>query len=129
MNAYKDLIGKKCNRLTVVGHATKPLNTKYADKFWLCRCDCGRTTKLSSRRITSGHTKSCGCLKKPNLVGNHYGCYTVIAQGNRPKGVVNRDNYWLCRCDCGKKRHVNANHLKHTTPKHCKKCSNKKVIV
>lgn len=31
---------------------------------WLCVCECGRTVVVGSpNRLTSGHTKSCGCLR------------------------------------------------------------------
>ena len=31
--------------------------------LWLCRCDCGVETKVNACRLTSGKTKSCGCLQ------------------------------------------------------------------
>lgn len=31
--------------------------------MWRCRCDCGNTTIADSCQLSSGKTKSCGCLK------------------------------------------------------------------
>jgi len=31
---------------------------------WRCLCDCGKTKVASTRDLTTGRTKSCGCLKR-----------------------------------------------------------------
>ena len=36
------------------------------DKVWECQCDCGNLTQVFRSNLISGHTKSCGCLKKHN---------------------------------------------------------------
>lgn len=45
----------KYNRLTLI---------KYYKGRWECQCECGKITTLTSQQITSGNTKSCGCLNK-----------------------------------------------------------------
>lgn len=30
---------------------------------WLCRCDCGNIVSVQHRSLTSGNTRSCGCLR------------------------------------------------------------------
>jgi hypothetical protein len=56
-----DLIGKKFANLEV-------LNIDHIDKWnmahYLCRCDCGKETIVGSNKLKSGHTRSCGCLKR-----------------------------------------------------------------
>lgn len=53
----KDLIGKRFERLTVVG--------KSEDRSkWKCLCDCGNVTYVITSNLTRGNTKSCGCLQK-----------------------------------------------------------------
>lgn len=37
-------------------------------RMWECRCDCGSNKILSTSNITTGNTKSCGCLKKELLL-------------------------------------------------------------
>jgi hypothetical protein len=50
-------------------------------RMYSCRCDCGNTTKVRGANLTSGHTRSCGCLLEEyrlrELVGN-----TVLLPGN-----------------------------------------------
>ena len=33
-------------------------------KRWLCQCDCGTLCSVCRKRLLSGHTRSCGCLKR-----------------------------------------------------------------
>lgn len=56
---YKDLVGLKFNRLTVI---SKELPNKHRKRMWLCKCDCGNITTVVSQALVSNHTKSCGCL-------------------------------------------------------------------
>ena len=51
-----DLVGQRFTRLTV-------LERQYADHWW-CRCDCGEVIAVPSYKLKTGHTKSCGCLRK-----------------------------------------------------------------
>lgn len=40
-------------------------NKKFSDAstpLWLCKCDCGNETIVTSSNLMSGHTRSCGCL-------------------------------------------------------------------
>ena len=56
MSKLIDLIGKRFNKLIVI---------KYLGKSkWLCLCDCGNKTIVSSGNLKSNHVKSCGCLNK-----------------------------------------------------------------
>jgi hypothetical protein len=44
---------------------------------WLCSCSCGGTTRVRTGQLTTGHSKSCGCLRSlsgpscPNFVHGH----------------------------------------------------------
>ena len=63
MSACKDLTGERFGRLVVASrHGThiKPCGAKSAT--WTCLCDCGKTTIVETRKLKSGHTKSCGCF-------------------------------------------------------------------
>lgn len=59
----KDLTGQKFNRLTVIEFFEK----NRAGRVWKCRCDCGNECTVLEYRLTSGATKSCGCLKREVL--------------------------------------------------------------
>lgn len=63
------MIGKRFGRLTVVGREktyVAPCGTKRA--MWKCLCDCGNEIVASTINLTSGNTKSCGCLKTERIV-------------------------------------------------------------
>lgn len=57
----KDLKGEKFGRLLVLSYAG--ISEKRPLSLWKCICDCGNETTLPGVRLSSGHTKSCGCLK------------------------------------------------------------------
>lgn len=55
-----DLTGQRFGRLVAV----EPTEERsYGCVVWRCRCDCGRTHKVKSGNLTSGHTQSCGCSR------------------------------------------------------------------
>ena len=61
----KDLTGMKFNHLLVIRQAEDYVSSKglhYAQ--WWVICDCGESDKFTVRygHLTSGNTKSCGCL-------------------------------------------------------------------
>jgi len=62
MGKFQNLKGKRFGRLTVIDLCDR--NNGYV--LWLCKCDCGNTTKVKSSKLLQGRTKSCGCLKKDN---------------------------------------------------------------
>ena len=69
MSKFVDLTGKRFGRLTVISRA----ENKSHDVRWNCICDCGKSTISHSYSLTSGRTKSCGCLslekmKKANTI-------------------------------------------------------------
>lgn len=57
---FKNLTGKRFGRLTVISLKS----TSSGNTIWNCKCDCGKEVKVSRNCLTSGNTKSCGCLKK-----------------------------------------------------------------
>ncbi|MBP1549352.1 MAG: hypothetical protein J6A05_05050 [Oscillospiraceae bacterium] len=110
-----DLTGNKFGSLTVV---------KYAGKSkWVCICDCGNTTCVKTSNLTSGHTKSCGCLSKLQSAKNGRKSLIDLTGQRFGKLVVQRYfpdlKKWECICDCGKITYVSANNLKKGTTKSC----------
>lgn len=51
---------EKYGRLTVIRRVEN--HGQYT--YWECICDCGNKTYVTGRSLTSGHTKSCGCLQR-----------------------------------------------------------------
>lgn len=60
-----DLTGKVFGRLTVLRQGQiKPMNGG-TRVYWWCQCSCGAPEKeISGIKLTTGRTKSCGCLRR-----------------------------------------------------------------
>lgn len=54
--AKKDLMGQTFGHLTVI----EPAGSVRGRTAWLCQCDCGKKTVVLTKRLTTGHTISCG---------------------------------------------------------------------
>ena len=71
INHYKDRIGQKFGRLTILEYHPNKRKSSY-----LCKCDCGRIKEIKCEHIVQGLTKSCGCLsrelKSQRSSGNKY---------------------------------------------------------
>jgi hypothetical protein len=59
-NPRKSLTGKTFGHLVVTGYAgqIKP----GGNSQWECQCQCGKTTIVPYQHLTTGRTKSCGCM-------------------------------------------------------------------
>lgn len=55
-----DLTGQMFGRLTAVEFAGIDLAYRAS---WKCRCDCGKEVVVTSSRLRTGNTQSCGCLR------------------------------------------------------------------
>ena len=55
-----DLTNKRFGHLVVLRY----VGVQKQRKQWLCLCDCGRKTTLSSTQLRLGRTTSCGCFRK-----------------------------------------------------------------
>ena len=118
MSRFPDISGQKCGRLTVV---------RKSGNRWLCMCECG-TEKLTTRyRLTSGATRSCGCLQRQKaavvgrtklieLAGQTFGRLKVIRRSgsNRQGSAV-----WLCVCQCGNHKKVASHALIRGSTRSC----------
>lgn len=110
-----DLTGNKYGRLKVLSRDTSRKGT-----YWICQCACENIVSVKAYNLTSGSTKSCGCLNTENihqkrrnsidLTGRRYGDLEVIeyACSNR------NGTQWRCKCHrCGGTTVVTAAWLKH----------------
>lgn len=52
--------GNVYGRLTVLEFSRTDKNGKH----WLCRCSCGIEKTVPGHKLTSAHTRSCGCLRR-----------------------------------------------------------------
>lgn len=111
-----DLKGQKFGRLTVID--------RDPPESQLCQCECGEIVSVLTYNLTSGNTKSCGCLQKDrtsetshiSLIGNRYGKLTAIerVENNRFGHVCYR-----CKCDCGGETIVDAANLRNGNTNSC----------
>ena len=62
-NHKASFIGRKFGRLEVKSLAYKKDNTTY----WNCKCDCGNSCVVRRNDLTTGNTKSCGCLHMESI--------------------------------------------------------------
>jgi hypothetical protein len=121
MPLLQNLLGQQFSSLTVLEAAKK---SRAGRNRWLCSCACGRKTVVAGCHLVSGHTRSCGCLRRQtagarffkNLVGRQFGRLVILAEAGRNKygGVT-----WLCRCDCGNEVVVSSNTLKQGHTRSC----------
>lgn len=110
---HEDLTGRKIGRLTVIREAGKD---KYGLVLWLCKCDCGNKTIASTSALKAGRHISCGCARYghipqnfKDLTGKRFGRLTVVRQVGKTKlGALK----YLCKCDCGKGKIINASNLR-----------------
>lgn len=89
-----NLIGEKYNKLTVI---EKAANIK-GRTAWKCQCECGEFTVVTTKDLRNSNVRSCGCLKRKDLVGQKFGKLTIVkATKDRRHGSV----VWECKCECG----------------------------
>ncbi|MCD8364086.1 MAG: hypothetical protein LUC98_14235 [Lachnospiraceae bacterium] len=104
--------GMRFGSLRVLAEAS-PQNGR---RYWRCVCDCGKECVVEAYHLKSGHTKSCGCLKKKkgresamDLTGERFGRLTAV----EPTEQRYRSSVmWRCVCDCGKEIVSPADQLK-----------------
>ena len=118
-NKTIDLTGKKFGRLTVLGidKEYEKIRQMSSEIKWICQCECGEIVSVQGFNLRSGHTQSCGCLKRENsskqktidLTGEIFGVLKVI---EKAPIRYNHSAYWKCQCQCGKIIEVCSGDLK-----------------
>lgn len=117
----EDLSGLKFGKLTVIKRGE---NDKSGHVRWWCECNCGNPELIliTAGHLKSGHTKSCGCIRKDlskkyikDLSGKRFGKLKVI----KCLGVKNHRSQWLCKCDCGREIIVSSSSLTSGKVKSC----------
>lgn len=59
---FIDLTGNHYGRFVVLAKSEKI--SKAHDKYWVCKCSCGKIKDILGGALRNGTTKSCGCLRK-----------------------------------------------------------------
>ena len=93
-------IGDTFNSLTIIGLVEQ----RKRGATWRCRCVCGTELDVKETDLTTGHKKSCGCLKRNrsiDMCGQVFGYLTVIEKVKSDKSRASRSARWRCQCICG----------------------------
>lgn len=92
----KSLIGETYGKLTVIEEAKDSPKRKY-QRCWLCKCDCGNYTIVTTCDLHSGNTQSCGCQKnkpKHGMAGTRiYRIYQCMKQRCKNPKNTNYKSY------------------------------------
>ena len=89
-----ELAGQRFGSWTVISFEEKRKGSLY----WRCQCDCGTENIVFGASLTSGRSKSCGCLRREET-----------SSGNKKHGMCKTPTYssWMSmktRCDNPKKK-------------------------
>jgi hypothetical protein len=96
----QDLTGRQFGKLIVVSREEDYVSPKGTHKSrWLCQCECGNTTIVTSDNLRSGNTTTCGCLHpyREDWTGHTFGKLTIIKEVTS----IHNCRRMLCRCECG----------------------------
>ncbi len=118
-----DLIGKKYGMLTVIEDMEKADSVQ---RRLLCRCECGNTVVVNANNLVRLHTKSCGCIKSPDISGQVFGRLTVLGRSDK-RGVRGSRAVplWECRCECGNITYKAKDTLTNPDESMCAECAAK----
>lgn len=58
------LVGQRFGRLLVMSAGADIERGGRNNKGWICKCDCGQESHLTSNALLSGNTRSCGCYNR-----------------------------------------------------------------
>lgn len=110
MGKFKEIAGQVFGKLTVCKFAY----TKDSRAYWECKCECGNISIVSGKELRSGHTKSCGCIRNPNLTDKIFGNLHAIKIAKKL-----HDTFWLCKCKCGTYIEITTSNLTTGNTKSC----------
>lgn len=92
--------GDRYGRLTVISVEDTRGVTGKIHHMCLCRCECGKLTKVDSHNLRTGHVSSCGCYNKKTTAERSIAgtCGATAYNKSGYKGVchMNRWNKWKC---------------------------------
>lgn len=82
--------------------------------YWSCKCECGTISNVEEKALKNGSSKSCGCSRYKNVIGQKFGRLLVVEQEFR-------DNRTWCKCicDCGTEAEVLQTRLLNGNTKSC----------
>ncbi len=82
MPAKVNLLGQRFSRLTVVRQGEGRQGGRVV---WVCRCDCGAFTTVTSCNLRAGNTTSCGCYRLERLKA------VITTHGQNTNGCISQE--------------------------------------
>ena len=104
LNLRKDYTGKIFENVVV---EEMLYNYKNRSTYCKCLCKCGKEFITEAKALVNGNTTSCGCKRRPPLIGRRFGRLKVIDQTEN----YNQQRCWICNCDCGNTIKVTSHQL------------------
>lgn len=93
-NELDNLIGRKFHKLKPIKHLGYR-NTNNKATLWLCKCECGKTTKADTYSLKHGKHQSCGkCKQHHKITGTYW--KDLVWQGTR-RGLefkITKEEIW-----------------------------------
>lgn len=87
---------------------------KHRIKYFLCKClVCGKIRPVRGTDLINGVSKACSKECCDSLLGQKIGRWTIISVDKSRKG------YYNCVCDCGTRKSISKQSLKHGQTKSC----------
>lgn len=84
-----DLTGRTFGQLQVICRAQDHITDKgHWDSQYFCKCDCGEGVIVMRKNLISGHTKSCGCIRRKKG--------TALPEKKRVKGCLYNRQGIMC---------------------------------
>lgn len=104
-----NLEGQRFGHLTVIKKTVNP-NTQKKRTFWLCKCDCGNQSVVSTTELLSNKTQQCwecahyatNLHKRKDYTGKRFGKLVVTKMIYPDREHKNNETKVVCQCDCGK---------------------------
>ncbi|TVY07348.1 hypothetical protein [Paenibacillus cremeus] len=114
-----DLTGKVFGSLTALFIVEGKTNKKN-EKYWHCKCSCGKYKDVTTHNLKAKKVTSCGCAREKEveltMLGKRFGRYTVMRFSRKENGHF----HWMCQCDCGSdEREVFETNLLNNTSQSC----------
>lgn len=71
---FQDLTGRRFGRLTAIKMERKVDSQGQLREYWLCQCDCGKTSSVIKNNLLKNKVNSCGCIVKEKATRNVKKC-------------------------------------------------------
>lgn len=111
-----DYTNQRFGKLVVIKLLDK--KNKSGNRYWLCKCDCGKQVEVASSNLKSKHSLSCGCNRRTDISNQRFD-YLIAIKPTQNKANHDGSVIWECQCDCGNICYKSISDLKTSTNNSC----------